>query len=171
MASDDLPAEGQGAAPADAMSPLHPDQLWVIRIRGLLTALPLVAAAAIVDLGPLRGTGAPAGWLGGAAALLAVAALAVLPGRRYRAWGWRETEDELHVRSGLWVRYRTVVPFARVQHIDVAQGPVERRFGLATLILHTAGTRGASVPLPGLASAEAERMRDRIRGKIRQELG
>ena len=67
-------------------------------------------------------------------------------------------------------RIRTVVPFGRVQHIDVAQGPIERSFGLATLILHTAGTRGASVPLPGLLFDEAERMRDRIRVKIRQDL-
>ena len=93
-----------------------------------------------------------------------------LPRRRYRAWGYREGEDELHVRRGLLVRVRTIVPFGRVQHIDVAQGPIERRFGLATLILHTAGTRGASVPLPGLPHGEAERMRDRIRAKIRQDL-
>ena len=63
------------------------------------------------------------------------------------------------------------MPFARVQHIDLAQGPIERRYGLARLILHTAGTRGASIPLPGLAREEAEAMRDRIRAKIREDLG
>jgi uncharacterized protein len=103
-------------------------------------------------------------------ALLALFAILFLPRRRWRAWGYREEEDELHIRHGLLVRTRSVVPFGRVQHIDVAQGPVERRFGLATLILHTAGTRGAAMPLPGLPHAEAERMRDRIRAKIRQEL-
>jgi len=62
------------------------------------------------------------------------------------------------------------VPFGRVQHIDLAQGPLERAFGLATLVLNTAGTRGAAVKLPGLAQADAEEMRDHIRGKIRQDL-
>jgi hypothetical protein len=65
---------------------------------------------------------------------------------------------------------RTVVPFGRVQHIDTTQGPIERRLGLATLILHTAGTRSAAVSLPGLREADAEQMRDRIRAKIRQDL-
>ena len=64
------------------------------------------------------------------------------------------------------MRTRTVVPFGRVQHIDVSEGPVERRFRLATLILHTAGTRSAAVSLPGLTREEAESMRDRIEGVL-----
>ena len=158
-------------AAGEPMSPLHPNQLWVLRIRGLLAAVPLMIAALAADLGPLRETPFPLGWASGAALLVLAAAWLVLPGRRYRAWGYREEEDELHIRSGLLVRTATVVPFGRVQHIDIAHGPIERRLGLATLVLHTAGTRGASVPLPGLLQAEAERMRDRIRGKIRQDLG
>jgi hypothetical protein len=63
-----------------------------------------------------------------------------------------------------------VVPFGRVQHIDVVQGPLQRRFGVGSLVLHTAGTRSAAVLLPGLAAAEAERMRDHIRGKIREDM-
>ena len=152
------------------MTPIHSDQIWVIRIRlGVFMAI-LIGAALFLDAGPLRATTLQMGLVSGLVVLLALAALAWLPRRRWRAWGYREGEDELHVRHGLMVRTRTVVPFGRVQHIDVAQGPVERRFGLATLILHTAGTRGAAVPLPGLPHGEAERLRDRIRGKIRQEL-
>ena len=161
----------KGVTPDEGgMTPIHPDQVWVLRIRFAIFAAVLIVVALVVDLGPLRETPLPAGLVSGGVALLALAALAWLPRRRWRAWGYREGEDELHVRHGLMVRTRTVVPFGRVQHIDVAQGPVERRFGLATLILHTAGTRGASVPLPGLPHAEAERLRDRIRVKIRQEL-
>ena len=152
------------------MAPLHPNQLWVLRIRTAVAAVAFVAAAWGADAGPLRELGLRPGLAPGVAAVLALLALVVLPGRRYRAWGYCEGEDELHVRHGLFVRMRTVVPFGRVQHIDVAHGPVERRFGLATLILHTAGTRGAAVPLPGLPNAEAEAMRDRIRAKIRQDL-
>ena len=154
----------------EPMLALDPAQRQVLRVRALIAVVVLLAAALVVDLGPLRDLEVPSGLLPGIVGLLGLAALLVLPGRRYRAWGYREDEDELQVRSGMLFRLHTIVPFGRVQHIDIAQGPVERAFGVATLILHTAGTRGASVPLPGLARDRAEAMRDRIRGKIRQEL-
>ena len=153
-----------------AMTAIHPDYIWVLRVRGGIAAL-LPSVAAWIFARTLAPKAAiPAELIAGLVLLLALVAVLFLPRRRWRAWGYREEEDELHVRHGLLVRTRTVVPFGRVQHIDVAQGPVERRFGLATLILHTAGTRGAAVPLPGLPHDEAERMRDRIRAKIRQDL-
>lgn len=163
--------EDEAPPPApEAFAPLDPRQLWVIRIRLGLLAIPLLIAAAALDAGPLRETAVPAGLAPGIVLLLAIAAVAVLPRRRYRAWGYRMEGEELHIRRGLLVRVRTAVPFGRVQHIDVAQGPIERAFGLGTLILHTAGTRGAAVGLPGLAHERAEDMRDRIRAKIRQDL-
>ena len=152
------------------MTPLDPRQIKVLRVRALLAAVLLTAIAVGLCLGPLRQTAIPLGVLPATVAALGLLAALILPGRRYRAWGYREAEDELHVRHGLLVRTETAVPFARVQHIDLAQGPIERRYGLARLILYTAGTRGASVPLPGLAREEAERMRDRIRSKIRADL-
>ena len=154
----------------DAMQSLHPSYASVLRIRAAALFATLLIGAWFVDAGPLRDTPMPEYALPGAIALITLYAVLVLPGRRYRAWGYAEGEDELAVRRGLWVRTRTIVPFGRVQHIDVAQGPVERRYGLATLVLHTAGTRSASVPLPGLLHAEAEAMRDRIRAKIRQDM-
>ncbi len=161
-------ADGVGQSPE--MRPLHPDQIWVLRIRFLILGLFLLVAALLIDFGLLPETEVPAGLLTGATALIGLAGLIVLPGRRYRAWGYREEEDELHIRHGVWIRVRTAVPFGRVQHIDVAQGPIERRFGLARLILHTAGTRSAQLPLPGLTQSEAEKMRDRIRARIRLDL-
>lgn len=152
------------------MTPLDHGQLWVLRVRALITAFLLGSAVAVADLALLRATGLPAGLLGGAVLLLFVALAVLLPGRRYRSWGYRMEEDELHVRHGVWTREDTIVPFGRVQHIDVAQGPIERQFGVGTLILHTAGTRNSAVTLPGLAFDEAGRIRDVIRGKIRQDL-
>ncbi len=152
------------------LTPLHPNQIKVLRVRFLLVALALLAPVALLDLGPLRETALPWGLAPGLVAALVLVVVALYPERRYRAWGYREAEDEILIRSGLFKRVKTVVPFGRVQHIDIAQGPVQRRYGLATLILHTAGTRGAAVPLPGLALAEAERMRDAIRARIRQDL-
>ena len=163
MEANDSPGER-------VMTPLHPNQIWVIRIRAAIAAVVALVVFVLLDVGLLRETALPAWTAPGLVALLALLAVVVLPPRRYRAWGYREEEHELHVRYGLFTRVRTVVPFGRVQHIDIAHGPIERRFGLATLILHTAGTRGAAVPLPGLLHEEAERMRDRIRAKIRQDL-
>ena len=62
-----------------------------------------------------------------------------------------------------------MVPFGRVQHIDVHQGPIERAYGLATLVLHTAGTHNASVALPGLGHDDALAMREDIRAHVKRE--
>ena len=135
-------------------------------IAGLLLAIALlVAEAAANEVNPL-----PFGAALGVGLVLILIGIWRLPKRRYASWGYRMEEDELAVRHGLLLRSLTLVPFGRVQHIDLAQGPVERAYGLATLVLNTAGTRGAAVRLPGLAQADAEEMRDHIRGKIRQDL-
>jgi membrane protein YdbS with pleckstrin-like domain len=153
------------------MTPLDPRQLTLLRIRAGIAATVLLALVLFADSTMLRETPVPFGLAGGAAALLLGAWAILIPKRRYRSWGYELAEDELHVGHGLWIRARTVVPFGRVQHIDVTQGPLERRFGLGTLVLHTAGTRGSAVALPGLAHEEAGRMRDLIRAQIRQDLG
>ena len=170
MQADETSDEADGFREEARLTPLDPDQIKVLRIRFGATALAVLTPIALLDLAPLRETAVPFGLAPGIIAAFALVAVAILPGRRYRAWGYREGGDEILIRSGLLKRVKTVVPFGRVQHIDIAQGPVQRRYGLATLILHTAGTRGAAVPLPGLALAEAERMRDAIRAQIRQDL-
>ncbi|MGF1550732.1 MAG: PH domain-containing protein [Sphingomonadaceae bacterium] len=153
------------------MTPLHPSQLFVLRIRAaIFAALFVLAAALFVDL-PLASEGIlPPGTATAPALLVAAALVLWLPRRRYRSWSYAMRPDELHIRSGLWTRSYTVVPFGRVQHLDVNSGPIERRYGLGTLILHTAGTRGSAVSLPGLLRQDAEAMRDEIREKIREDL-
>lgn len=170
MQAGDSSDEKSGRDGAVVMEPLHANQIKVLRVRVTLVMLFLLANVAAADVWLLRETAVPFGLVTGAATLFALLAIVWLPIRRYRAWGYREGDDELHIRSGLWTRVRTAVPFGRVQHIDISQGPIERAYGLATLILNTAGTRGSSVPLPGLLQAEAERMRDQIRMQIRQDL-
>ena len=152
------------------MLPLHRGQLSVLRVRYFTVAGALVAAFVALDIGPIRETPLPFGVASGAMALLLIAWASWSPARRYRSWGYKVAEDELHLRHGIWTRIRTIVPFSRVQHIDVAQGPVERQFGVARLILHTAGTSNSNVTLPGLAMEEAGRISDLIRGQIRQDL-
>ena len=95
--------------------------------------------------------------------------LVISPRRRWAAWGWALAPVELHIARGVWTQIHTVVPLSRVQHIDVLQGPIERAFGVARLVLHTAGTAHAVVVLPGLARAVAEELRDTIRAHVRAE--
>jgi membrane protein YdbS with pleckstrin-like domain len=94
-----------------------------------------------------------------------VVALSALVGlllwRRYRAWGYAEREDDLLVRRGVMIRRLTVVPYGRMQFVDVTAGPVERLFGLATVQLHTAASR-TDARIPGLDRAEADRLRDQL---------
>ena len=94
---------------------------------------------------------------------LAVLHLGVVVPRRYAAWRYALDPDALVLVRGVLTRVETVVPVARVQHLDVWQGLIEREHGLARLVVHTAGTHDASVTLPGLALAEAETLRDTLR--------
>jgi len=152
------------------MTPLHPSQVAVLRIRFAIGALVLAAALLAAELAFDDVNELPFGAALAVGVVLLLIGIWRMPRRRYDAWGYRMDEDELAVRHGLLLRSMTLVPFGRVQHIDLAQGPVERAYGLATLVLNTAGTRGAAVRLPGLEREDAERIRDHIRGKIRQDL-
>lgn len=85
----------------------------------------------------------------------------LLTWRRYRAWGYAEREDDLLVRRGVMIRRLTVVPYGRMQFVDVTAGPVDRAFGLATVQLHTAAA-ATDARIPGLERAEADRLRDQL---------
>jgi membrane protein YdbS with pleckstrin-like domain len=97
-------------------------------------------------------------------ALLALAGLWVMwyPPRAYRTWGYHIDDRVLIIRSGVWFRVVRLLPLSRLQHVDLHRGPLERAHGLASLTLHTAGTREASLGIPGLSDADAERLRDRL---------
>ena len=107
---------------------------------------------------------------GGALAVGAVVAAVVLVlglvldwvlGRRVRAWGYAERADDLIVRRGVMFRRISVVPYGRMQFVDVTAGPLERAFGLATVQLHTAAA-ASDARIPGLPADEAARLRDQL---------
>jgi uncharacterized protein len=130
------------------------------RVRHLeagLAALVLVAVAA--GLGARASV--TAALVAGGCALVAGAAVDVVLQRRVAAWGYLEREDDLLVRRGLLVRRLSVVPYGRMQFIDVTAGPVERSFRLATVRLHTAAA-ASDARIPGLTVEEAARLRDRL---------
>ena len=153
-----------------ALTPLEPAQVDVLTIRAVLAVVALLLATMLAAPWLESVLNVSRWLLAGTVAAVGIGFILVFPKRRWRGWGYREGEDEIEIRHGRLIRVRTMVPFGRVQHIDVAQGPIQRLYGLGTLILHTAGTNGASVPLPGLSMETAEAMRDRIRARIRQDL-
>jgi membrane protein YdbS with pleckstrin-like domain len=97
----------------------------------------------------------------GAAALAGGAIAWIVVGRRFRSWGYAEREDDLLVRRGVMFARLSVVPYGRMQFIDVSAGPLERAFGLATVRLHTAAA-ATDARIPGLERKEAGRLRDRL---------
>jgi len=81
--------------------------------------------------------------------------------RRFRSWAYAERGDDLLVRRGVMFSRLSVIPYGRMQYIDVTAGPLERAFGLATVKMHTAAA-ASDARIPGLELAEAERLRDRL---------
>lgn len=138
----------------------------VVRVTTLLSGVPVAICATVADFSWVATLDVPAGILSlGAWIALAVCAI-VLPSRRYMRIGYRLTDDELRVAHGLLFRTDTIVPFVRVQHIDLEQGPVERQYGLSSLVVHTSGTHNSTVTLPGLRTEVATAIRDTIRQQI-----
>lgn len=85
----------------------------------------------------------------------------VMLGRNWRSWRYAERADDLLISRGVLWREETVVPYGRMQLVEVTSGPVERHFGLASVQLHTAAA-ATDATIPGLEPAEAERLRDRL---------
>ena len=81
--------------------------------------------------------------------------------RAIQSYGYAERERDLLVRHGRLIRRLSIVPYARMQFVDVTAGPMERMFGLATVRLHTAAA-ASDATVPGLEAAEATRLRDRL---------
>lgn len=88
----------------------------------------------------------------------------VLPAIRYRHSAWRLGESGLELRRGALWRNETRIPLSRIQHTDVRQGPLERRHGLATIAVFTAGTHFNAIELDGIAHQDAITLRDELIG-------
>jgi len=119
----------------------------------------LAAALLLVDefLVPLPTFGVVAAWIaivvpGGVHTLL-----------RYRRWGFRLDDDSLFLVRGVLTRVDTSVPYVRVQHVDTQRGPLERAVGLGSVVVYTAGSRGADIEVPGLRPERATALRERLR--------
>ena len=113
-----------------------------------------IVAPRVLDAGALVTAAALAAGLA-----FAAAAVVVLPELLWRRWRYEIDRDEIDIRHGSLAIRRTLVPISRVQHVETRRGPLQRVFGLATVIFHTAA--GGS-EIPQLETAEAMAVRDRI---------
>jgi membrane protein YdbS with pleckstrin-like domain len=166
------PAPAQADAPETAVAATHaawqrlPPRAQVLFMLGNLVGYGVLAVVALVPVGlflPWEGLKLP----------LSVALLVLLPlfglwlaRKQYRHTWWRLDAQGFALRRGRMWQQETRVPASRVQHLDLKRGPLERRFGLATLAIHTAGTRHSAVVVGGLDAGDAERLRDRLGRQI-----
>lgn len=104
----------------------------------------------------------------GVVVVLAVVNAVLIP-LRVRAMGWLETEDELILAKGRLWRSMTVVPYGRIQFVDVTSGPIARAVGLKDLEVNTASTTSVS-SLPGIEADVADALRDRLAAKARERM-
>lgn len=126
---------------------------WEALVAGTLLALLIGGGVMVASVGA------------GLAVLVGILALSVASlwflRRRFRAWRYLERAEDLVVVRGVMLRRLSVVPYGRMQYVDVTAGPVERLFGLATVKLHTAAA-ASDARVPGLEPAEAARLRDQL---------
>jgi membrane protein YdbS with pleckstrin-like domain len=134
---------------------------WHRRISVLLTAVPVGLIGALVVF---RGGGTVAMVLWGAAVLLAVVLAWIVAELAFRAYGYAERGDDLLVTQGVFVKRLIVVPYGRMQFVDVTAGLLERWMGIATVRMHTAAA-ATDAQIPGLPAAEAALLRDRLAQK------
>jgi membrane protein YdbS with pleckstrin-like domain len=145
--------------PAERLDP-RAIRLW--RITGLINMLPLLvgAGAACWALGRFGDYSLLVAVLPVLVVLvLGTVTAGVAPGLRWRRWRYEIRPDEIDLQRGiLWIE-RTLVPLARIQHVDTRQGPLQRRFGLSTVVFYTAAGPNQ---IPELATRVAAEVRDRI---------
>lgn len=155
------------AIPAD-LQPVEPSYRTALRARAAVFWVPLFIAALVVnavvlDDGPFSGA------LPVIVGLIGLSGIIVAPDRIYRRLGYAIDGRLLRTVRGWLFHTDTVVPFVRVQHIDVTRGPFDKMFGTATLVVHTAGTHNSIVTLPGLSPERAAEIREAIRAEIRAD--
>lgn len=139
---------------------------WVARslVLGAVVGVGVGATVAGVVSGSTSAPDIGSGVLAGVAAFVLAGALGV--GHAvllFRSWEYEVRTDALYLQRGVVTHVSTIVPFVRVQHIDTSRGPIERALGLSSLVVYTAGSRGADVTIPGLTPAEADDLQDRLK--------
>lgn len=147
------------APPAYEWRRLSPHYRQLRRLTTFLGA-PIIFSIPAILVGVLSGRWWISAILWGIAAVIVVIRLALVE-RNYHAWGYVERDEDLYITSGVLFRSLVAVPYGRMQLVEVASGPLERAFGLASVSLKTASSE-TNATIPGLTPDEAARLRDRL---------
>lgn len=174
--TDDSASHRDLTASVQTASPFDPEGIVWQRVStrlataryimlGIFFGIPLVALVVLAVIFQQAGP-----WLWIAAAVVAVLAawIALIIGRQVRAIGFAERDEDLLIRKGVMFRSLVVVPYGRMQFVDVTAGPLARKLGISSLQLHTASP-GTDATIDGLVPSESARLRDRLasRGEAR----
>lgn len=146
-------ADWQPLAPAARRVGMGVGGFWGLVI-GLVASVPTAVA---LDLGLAAKLA-----IGLAALVVPALVLVTMARARWRRTHWRLDEGGLRVRRGILWHKEILVPRSRVQHLDLERGPIERHFGLATLVVHTAGTRMHALRQSGFLDDDAVALRDAL---------
>jgi len=156
---------------------VDPRSVHVVRLIAvpLTLAIPLLPVVALTLVWALAGL-LTVVYLSLLAALLLLAGLGVFiayrfPAVRHRHLRYRVDPDGLRIQRGVFWRKTIYISVTRVQHTDVSQGPLQRRYGLATLTVHTAGIESASIALSGLEHDVATRLSEHLRPRRARNAG
>jgi membrane protein YdbS with pleckstrin-like domain len=150
------------------LQPVEPSYRNALRVQAAIFWVPVFLVALVVDRLLLSETRIGS-LLPVVVGLVAISGMTIAPDRIYRRLGYAIDGRLLRTVRGWLFHTDTVVPFVRVQHIDVTRGPVDKMFGTASLVVHTAGTHNSLVVLPGLSPERAAEIRDSIRSEIRAD--
>lgn len=151
----------------DVISPFDPQGVAWQRVSLRLRSARVLVIAMVMGLpiigGIVLAVLLPSWWSG-----LILGALVAFTGwmvwlayRQVPAIGYFERDEDLLIVKGIMFKSLVVVPYGRMQQVDVEVGPLDRKFGIAKVTLHTASV-GTDAVLPGLPSDEAARLRDRL---------
>ena len=147
------------APPGNAWQPVSPA---LARMRRVVVAIVTIVVLVVLVLLTWLLSLPVAVWVPVGVVAVALAAVGwVQVGRNARWWAYAERDEDLYVRHGVMFRRLVVVPYGRMQYVDVQSGPLEQVFRIASVHLHTASP-GTSARIPGLPADEAARLRDRL---------
>ncbi|MFB6241237.1 MAG: PH domain-containing protein [Candidatus Nanosalina sp.] len=131
--------------------------LWAVTLAAFLLVLGTFTTLAEIVFPSI-----PSGYAGVFLGVLLISGLLYI-NRAYAAWGFEVRDDHLYIQHGVFTKVKSMVPFVRMQHVDTQRNFIERIFGLSTVVVYTAGSRGSDVQVKGLLPEDASRIQEKLR--------
>ncbi len=148
--------------------PLEPAYKMVRYIHGALLAACMILVSWFIVLAELK-TWPPGIYVAASITLISIWII-FYNGISFHSMGYAFREKDISFKSGWLWRSMTTVPFNRVQHCDIRQGLIDRRFGISKLTIYTAGGQSTDLIIPGLTPETAERLKSFILRSTEQSI-